>query len=368
MFRNKLKVIVFGIAVLVGTASPASASDELRNSLKKLAEGILDVTGHKPVSIGQFSPTGLPYSNAGVGIEQVLRAELEVIEKGCVTAHAPYEVKGDYLLVHSPTDKERKEIKIKARLIKIETGDEVELSSKAMLETYVSGTNTLAEITQVTGYVPPDGTKDERNKALQKQIKNPTVFVGGPEYTLISSHQGSPFAVEILVKSAESSGPALPRPAHVEHGFAYVDIQRNEIYELKIHNKTGRPVAVNVSIDGLDAFHFCKERKADGRPKFSRFVALQEVLPIVGWFITPEKALSFLVTEYGKGAVSYAGVARGQVGVIHVQFSECSSLAYGAKPRGGNETGFGPPRKTSLKPVNYQFEPPHDFVTIRYNR
>src|SRR5947209_143835 len=120
MFRYKWKAIVLGIVALASMANPASASDELRNSLKKLAEGILETTGHKQVSIGQFSPTGLPYSNAGVGIEQILKSELEVLEKGCVVEHAPYEVKGDYLLVTSHSDKERKEIKIKARLIKID--------------------------------------------------------------------------------------------------------------------------------------------------------------------------------------------------------------------------------------------------------
>ena len=41
----------------------------------------------------------------------------------------------------------------------------------------------------------------------------------------------------------------MPRPAHDENGQAYVDIQKNELYEVKIHNKSGRPVGIALSIN-----------------------------------------------------------------------------------------------------------------------
>ena len=67
----------------------------------------------------------------------------------------------------------------------------------------------------------------------------------------------------------------------------------------------------------------------------------------------------------GEGIATRAG----RIGVIHVQFSEARELDPN-NPKGrnaGNETDIGPPRKVAVKPVSYDIEPPHDFVTIRYN-
>lgn len=70
-----------------------------------------------------------------------------------------------------------------------------------------------------------------------------------------------------------------------------------------------------------------------------------------------------------QGAVSQSGLAsRGDVGVIHVQFSRCGQLAPGERAVPGNETGFGPPREVKQEVVSYQIEPPHDLVSIRYVR
>jgi hypothetical protein len=170
-------------------------------------------------------------------------------------------------------------------------------------------------------------------------------------------------------------------------GEPFVDVGLKDLYEVKVYNDSPREVAVALSIDGLDMFHFSSDRDASGRPKFSHFIVFPKgyrdpsdavgpeydgTLTIVGWHKSvagTENFLSFLVTEHGQGAVSQAGVkARGKVGVIHVQFSNCRPLAAGEKSAGGNETGFGPPRTVKQKPVRYEIEPPHEFVTVRYTR
>jgi hypothetical protein len=160
-----------------------------------------------------------------------------------------------------------------------------------------------------------------------------------------------------------------------KEGLAFVDIQEDEEYEVVIHNRSSRPVAVALSIDGLDVFHFSKERSAKGTPAFTHFlVEGNQSFSIVGWHHTADpratdNALSFLVTAYGQGAVSKAGIpSRGRIGVIHAQFSHCLELPDGTLPRSGNETGFGPPREAKLRAVRVELEPPHDSVTVRYTR
>ena len=380
MPRLKWIAIILGLTMALALPSHASASKELRDGIARIAKEILANTKDQPVSVGQFTPTNLPASNAGVGLEQLLRLELEALHRGIVQANAVYEVKGDYTLVSSETTPGLKEIKILARLIQTESGDElVRLRSQIRL----TGTSTIAELIQLTASLPPSGTKEQRNKEIQQRLRNPLVFVHGPNQTLISSGQGSPYAVELLVKPLrDAAREATPRSAHIENGQAFVEIQKDELYEVRVYNNSGRPVAVALTVDGLDVFHFSQDRKPDGRPRFTHFIVSPKgsqdnpdgTYEIVGWHHTvdpraSDNYLSFLVTEYGKGAVSRAGVAsRGQVGVIHVQFAECSPLTEGAHPRGGTETGFGPPRKVTQTAVRYQVEPPHDFVSIRYNR
>jgi hypothetical protein len=375
MFRRLWIGIAMGLAFALTAPSHVFAtSSQLRDGLAKMAKEIIESTKGQPVSIGQFTPTKMPASNAGTGIEQILKAELEHLHPGVVQMTGLYEIKGDYILVPSISEPAMKEIKITIRIIESSTGDELgALKSSLRLD----GTSTIAELVQLTGALPPKGDKIERNKEIQKRLEHPTVFIHGAQKTLISSQKNSPYAVQILVKPlfVDPKSAATPREARVEGGQAYVEIQKEELYEVKLYNNSHKDVAAAVSIDGLDVFHFTVDRDKHNRPKYTHFIiGPKDSVTVVGWHHTvdpnaSDNFLSFLVTELGKGAASQAGIAsRGQIGVIHVQFADCSPLRPGSKARGGTETGFGPPRKVKQQPVRYQIEPPHDFVTIRYNR
>jgi hypothetical protein len=369
---------LLAILVLAAIPGPARPSAELRARMAALAADILKNTRGEPVRVGQFSPTGLPDSNVGPGFEALLRQQLEAVKKGSVQAKARYEVKGDYALVKSRTDPNLREIRVTARLIE-ETGDELkDLRVVARLE----GNKTLAEVLQVTAKLPPAGSRIERNQALVKRLEAPAVFIHGPRKTLISSASDSPYAVEVWARPRTSRLPSRPRPASAgqeegsrKKGLAFVAVRRGELYEVKVTNSSGKDVAVSLTIDGLDVFHFSKDRRPDGRPRYSHFiVGARQTQRIVGWHNTSDpKArdnyLSFLVTGYGQGASSRAGLpSRGKVGVLHVQFAHCRPLPPSARARSGSATGFGPPRAVKDRPVRYEIEPPHDFVTVRYLR
>jgi len=132
-------------------------------------------------------------------------------------------------------------------------------------------------------------------------------------------------------------------------------------------------------IDGIDQFHFSKDRRKDGRPAFSHWILTddgkgkpREVLTVPGWFHSKEGKdtfLSFLVVGYGQGAASKEGItARGQVGVIRVGIFECYPLKDGDSPKGGDETGFGPGVPGIVKPVRYGVGKELDSIAVRYTR
>jgi hypothetical protein len=231
-----------------------------------------------------------------------------------------------------------------------------------------------------------------QNTEIQNNVKNLAVFRDG---TRISSRKGQPFAIEILGQPLAEFGKKPPRPVAVgeKDGLATASIQRDQIYEIRIFNHSGREVAVAVSIDGIDLFHFSRDRvvgdkdkerivhlKEDealvGRPRFSHFILTdgagkaQQELTIPGWHYSQEgddNFRSFLVTAYGKGAHSKAGIAaRAGLGTIQVRFLECYPLAENTRPKDGDETGFGPSRKVQTRVVKYGVGAELDSIAVRY--
>jgi len=372
-------------SVILGLASPGEGSEKLRGEIGKLAKSVVDTVGDKgSVKVGIFSlkTAGLADINSGPGIEQVLAQELESQRKGIVQANAPYEINGDYTFAKAATGATTKVIKIFARVCNAETSEtinELKLSPIA-----IDDNKTIAEILQTTGSLPPNGSYEERNKKIEEIARDPNAFVHGPNKTLISSSEKSQYDVEIRVRPQAAynsgKGSAEPRPADVQKGQAFVKIEQHEMYEVHVRNRAGREVAVAVTIDGIDMFHFCQDPKpGGGAPAYSHWImgAGSETKPttlaVPGWFNTakdPEKTyLAFLVVTHGKGAVSEAGVkARGQVGVIRVGIYECYELKPGSAPRSGDETGKGPPIGGKVKVVPYGVGAELDAVSVRYTR
>lgn len=361
--------------LFVATAfRPATASPEVREKFRELADGVLKVTNGQPVAVGVFSQTSLRDTNAGPGLEQMLAFELNRLKPGIVRDDAKYEIKGDYAFAKSrdPAHEGLKVVKINIRVIDKEFAEElITFRPQVVLD----HTRTVAEVLQITAALPPKGSKEQRNEKLDEHQNHPSVHVHGSGRTLVSSSPESPYAVEVLVKPLKDHDKqdAQPRPARNENGKAFVHVEQDELYEVRLYNNSDKPTAVTLSVDGLDVFHFSQDRNAERAPRFTHHILQPRTSQtIVGWHNSLEGTqnyLSFLVTAYGQGAVSKAGIkARGQVGVIHVQFSHCSPLAPGQRARSGNETGFGPPREVKQKVVAYEIEPPHDFVSIRYTR
>jgi len=298
---------------------------------------------------------------------------------------------GRYAFVKSrdPEKSELTVVKISASIIDTDIS---ETKAELPFSAEIDSNKEIAKNLQVTARLDPDGTKEDRNKIIAEahDPEKRSVYVHGPGNTLASSALESLYAVEILAKPLEGheTQDAQPQKLRDEKKLAFVTLKQGDLYEVKLYNNSNKDVAATLSIDGLDQYHFTKDRDVDGRPRYTHIIVHpkgyrekgedgQEYIydgtaTIVGWHNSVEhkpSVLSFLVTGYGQGAVTKAGIsARGKVGVIHVQFAHCKPLAPGAKAANGNETGFGPPRNIKQKVVNYEIDPPHDFVTIRYTR
>ena len=357
---------------------------------------VLKITANQPVIVGQFTPSFLPDSNSGPAIAELLKKALGA---DFVKRDALFEVKGDYTLrevdrsrdAHKPGDEFRlsdhapnhlKVIELTFR-VSTRTGEKKTFD----LARFVDDNKSIGQILQVSGFVKKETGNDreqrlDRNKKLAELGLKGKFFLDPAAPTIVKSVKESPYVIEVLAEPLaehlkHENQPAAHHPRAIvaridpENGLAFVEIPRDFIYEIHALNNSGKEAAVAVNIDGLNIFHFSEDVDQTGKPIYSHLVFNQETT-IVGWHKSVAKARfdSFLVTEYGKGASSQAGIpAAGPVGVIQVAFSESLPLPADKRPRSGaNETGFGPPRHVTQKPVAREITKPVDFITVRYTR
>src|SRR5262245_14988410 len=96
-----LRMSVTGpVAIVIGLAwmgapphecrAEATTAGNLQEVLRSAAEGVLKVTRDQPVSIGQFTPTGLPDANGGPAIGELLKEQFEALQPGIVRRAAAF--------------------------------------------------------------------------------------------------------------------------------------------------------------------------------------------------------------------------------------------------------------------------------------
>ena len=375
---------------LAPPASRADApSDSLSEVLHSAAEEILKVVKDQAVSVGQITPTGLPDANGGPAIVELLKQELERLRPGSVRRAGAFEIKGDFNLAPHPDRSEaglgQKVVRLLFRIVDTATGEENNLR----LTRFLRDNTTIARVLGVSGPLPLDPKKDQRDAAARPEQGHPgqppePQDIHRPEEPLADlEHQRQPLSGRDPGRTAwRRQGPSHRAPGGPDRGGSGVrDVKRGEVYEVRIYNRSREEVAVRLFIDSLDMFHFSDDRdpKDPTRPKFAYLILppgtneSPSVQEIAGWHKSikgKENFLAFLVTEYGKGAASSQGIpASGPIGVIQVQFSRCHPDLPGAKKRSaGNETGKGPPREVGQTEVAREVEPPIDVVSVRYTR
>jgi hypothetical protein len=235
-----------------------------------------------------------------------------------------------------------------------------------------------SEIAKLGGgnvFLPPNSSGNDRREIAARELEKPQVHIEGNK---VFAKKDRPFAVEIRVKGPQDKEAKPRTPICDAKGNPFVEIHKGEIYEVVLCNAAKHETGCTVTIDGIDAFAFCDDKDAQGKVKYSHYIVNPKTeAPVRGWFKTVDpkgpSSLSFLVTEYGKGAHSSLK-AKGKTGVITVTFAASSTDpkilpdGEGSKDVKELETGFGPPNKEDVKEVNRFFGVVRDVISIRYKR
>ena len=371
MLRPAAKATAIVLGVLIGCQTLAMAGSQ-RDSLAPLAKDLLKLvtdTNQSGLEIVVF--TGEGHSNIGAGLREDLKLALHALRPGLVQEKAALRVTGTYKRVPDPLAPD-------LVLLKVDAAVEDKSQEIASYSIQVRDTGLIALSDGGTVSLAPKATREMRNKALQPALQQPSYHV---QNTIIRTRPQSPFGLEVLVTSRQHAPTDVagwnripPRAPINQNGEAYVAINRDEVYALRVHNKMKHEAAVTTTIDGVDVFTFSEIRDEHGLPRYKQNIIAPGTGMIVGWHKTNQRSDSFLVTEYGKGAASKVGIpAQGKVGVITVRFAlawqgkNIPEEEMGARD-GGNETGFGPPVRVNQQEVQRHTGVVRDVISVRYSR
>ena len=335
------------------------------------------------LTLGAFEPAEGALDTYGPGLRvDIGRALTEVsqdttdddIHSVSVVDNSSYVLSGTYEVMDDPEDAVAPKRGLPQMLVvkidlTLRKGSEVVFSNALFVDR-------LRDIIKVGGnsgaFRLEDSIRD-LHKQIRLNARHPSATLDGNE---IKSSPSSKVAVEILTKSVLASKETKPTPRKPQQrqGFPFVPIAVGEVYEVKVHNRSSKEIAVAMTVDGIDQFTFSEDRNsATGRPRFSHWViGAGKSFTILGWHKTADpnrddNILRFLVTKYGDGASQFApAMDASKVGTIQLAISNSHEFRRGA--RGDSETGFGPPVKLKQKAVRREIDPPHEFISIQYSR
>jgi hypothetical protein len=350
-----------GLLLACVQASGDPPAPDMRGELGQLAKDLkafLDKRGETTVAMGQFVGPPQLATSAGPGLAKILTEELK--KNGVeVKRRSKLGIKGEFLDV-TDNFKGTKRLGVQLKVQVVDRGNK----ALAELDIGILDNPDIATLLGITGPLNPKADDKARNEELKVRLDNPKVFIAGSR---VASDKDRPFAMEIVVADKA-------RKAEKEDGLAYVKIDREEIYAVRLYNDADYEVAVSLSIDGINMFAFSEVRdpKTD-LPKY-RYVVIpkKSSVDVTGWHRTDEVSDSFQVTELAKSAAAELR-STAKVGTITARFHAC--WAKDADPpsdelagRSGSATGFGPPVEAGFTYVQRNVGVARDVISVRYTK
>jgi len=273
MFLNRATIAFLLVTLFLhlGSKPSTAATSPLRKALETLAaeiKQVVDSNKQSALQVGDFAGSGHP--NAGPGISEELKLALNSLSPGLVKDGAMYKLKGEYDQI---PDKRDSTLIVLQIIVVVRDGTGQKVAEKFA---EVRDTGTIASVGGTTVSLPAKASSSERNVALQIALAKPSFSHQG---SVIRATSGSPYGIELLTTSAANAPKTyagwdqIPaRPPVDRDGEAFVDIPRDEVYAIRIHNDSKNDVAVTTTIDGLNVFAFSDIKNDKGQPKYSYFM------------------------------------------------------------------------------------------------
>jgi len=357
---------------LMGTIATDLHAATLHTAVGEVVDNLcryLKSKGETQIAIGQFVGPPQIAATSGPGIanvfhEQFGRNKIEVVTRANIG------LKGEYSLAKVGSDGVG--VKIKGSLVDTFGDVLTDFTFNAdgnvepgTIEKIVDEHEDIVQLLGVTTELHPEDAAADRSRDLKENILHPKLHI---KDTRCSASAESPYQIEVLVHGQ-------PAPVRLDDGLGFVNIDRGQIYSLRIYNNSDYDAAVKLSIDGLSVFTFSDLHEPDGTPKYRFYIIPKgRFIELKGWHKNNSIVNSFLVTKYADSAAASINHSQ-DIGTITAAF-------FAAWPKGGqrphdedfvskgegNATGFGPPIKDVVKEAQHDVGRLRASVSLRYSK
>lgn len=329
MIRS-LAPMAAGLAALVLAAAPAAADTDreyLRSQLAKPAADMAALLKNEPpsglraVKFGRFTPPADPEgASFGTGMREmfleVFRATKEYTAGEVKEVDKNPDATIEAGMGYVEDDKKQATIQITFTIRK-KTGGTITLEKeyKALRDEGIKLTQpaVVAAALGITTAFTPESSAEEQSKQVAR-AKHGDVPGAHKEGTKLKAGPDQPYAVEILTADLADAPNTMAAwytskkvkaatPGLTKEDKPFVDLKVDQAYAIKVYNPTDYMAAVQLSIDGLDVFHYVgNELRKNNIPVYSFYVVKPKSdLVIPGWHKDDQTSYSFVVKEYIKG-------------------------------------------------------------------
>ena len=307
-------------------AARAAADTNLNSEMAELAKNVkqfLDGKRETAIIVGEFSgPIGFATSS-GPAIASALSDELKKTGVDVKVSGTTYAILGKYHLVEDANSSDHLHaVAIESRIVVVKTEQEVVGLDSLLKPRGVYGDAAKASLLGLSVAISPTGDDKARDREVEQAYENPPK----PSFDNTRIKAGdSPYSVEILVKQGDQY---VPRAAKDVDGRAFVELNKDEVYRVRVYNDSDYEGTAALSIDGLSMFQFSELRnpKHKDKPLYDRLlVAAHGSYDIPGWHRNNDKNGSnqFLVTKYADSEAAQLYPNSANIGTITVTFAAC---------------------------------------------
>jgi hypothetical protein len=364
----------FLLLILLGAFAPSRArGDEIQKKMDGLAQslsGLLSQRNESKIAVGEFFGARALNASAGPAIAQALTDAL-ARKKIANDDQASLEIRGEYFLKDDALGTSAS-LKIKFQVFDTNAGRE----EVAKPEMDLFEASTVARLTGATGDISGNNNR-ERLKKVRQNIKNPQVEIdkstrGEPVNSRVSV-PGKPYAVEVLVKSGTGY---VARAAESHQNKAFVALQRDEVYAVRLINNSPLDAAVELCIDGINVFSLHR----DPRMRSAKIIIPPGETDLIrGFVITDDDSREFLLAGIDV-PVDGPLLPKGNpsLGTITAQFA--ASWPEGTAPPSDepsepitegaddNRTIPGTVFRNQIRRLKVEIGKPRAQISIRYNK
>jgi hypothetical protein len=204
-----------------------------------------------------------------------------------------------------------------------------------------------------------------RSSVLKEALENPAKHPPQIHGSVARFGEGSPYGIELLKESKEP-GKYVTCALKMDDNARtpYVELQRGDRFAIVIRNDSGHPVAVALSLDGINHFEFSTQVEFK---TLGKIIVRRESGFVQGWYIDEQELRKFEIMNWGQAAAGQLG-RTSDVGMITATFFQTTNTGKASSPAvpATDAIGVGDSIKNEGTITRATIAEPLGIVSIRY--